>query len=83
MISKWPHSSWILDTNVNPHEADFLKLDISKAKEKLNWKPVWELNKSLERIVYWHKAWKNNEDMRLLSLAEIEKYLKDMNNEKY
>ena len=40
MISKWPNSSWKLDVNSNPHEANFLKLDISKAKLKLGWKPV-------------------------------------------
>ena len=27
MISKWPNSSWVLDSNHNPYEADFLKLD--------------------------------------------------------
>ena len=32
MISKWPNSSWELDKSSSPHEAGFLKLDISKAK---------------------------------------------------
>ncbi len=81
MISKWPDSSWELDQNSNPHEADFLKLDISKAESKLGWKPVWGLSHTLEKIIDWHKAWLDKEDMQAVCLAEIEEYTKDMNNE--
>ncbi len=79
MISKWPNSNWELDKNPNPHEADFLKLDISKAKLKLNWKPVWGLSQTLERVVAWHRAWLNKKDMQVICLLEIKKYTRDMN----
>jgi CDP-glucose 4,6-dehydratase len=79
MIIKWLNSSWELDQNSNPHEAVFLKLDISKAESKLGWKPVWELNQTLEKIIDWHKAWLNKEDMQTICLAEIEEYMRDMN----
>ena len=36
--------------NESPYEAEFLKLDISKAKSKLNWNPVWELDQTLESL---------------------------------
>ncbi len=78
MISKWPNSNWELDENPSPHEADFLKLDISKAELKLNWKPVWGLNHTLERIVAWHRAWLNQEDTQTICLAEIEEYMNDI-----
>jgi CDP-glucose 4,6-dehydratase len=78
MIPYWPNASWSLDDNLNPHEASFLKLNISKARKKLNWKPIWELDKTLERIINWHRAWKNQEDVQLLCLTEIEEYTKDM-----
>ena len=81
MIAKWPSSSWKLDTDSSHHEAGFLKLDISKAKSKLGWKPVWELNHTLDRIILWHKAWLNKEDMQAICLTEIKEYMKDMNNE--
>jgi CDP-glucose 4,6-dehydratase len=81
MTSKWPNSRWELDKKSNPHEEDFLKLDITKAKSKLNWSPTWELNTTLDKIITWHKSWINKEDMQLLCLLEIEKYMKDMNNE--
>jgi len=83
MISKWPGSSWELDKNISPHEVDFLKLNITKAKLRLNWNPTWNLNQTLEKIVYWHKAWLNKEDMQAACLSEIEEYTKDMNNENH
>jgi CDP-glucose 4,6-dehydratase len=79
MISKWPNSSWELDNNSNPHEAGFLKLDISKAKSKLDWSPVWELSQTLERIVSWHQAWLNKDDMQAVCLTEIEEYMREIN----
>jgi CDP-glucose 4,6-dehydratase len=79
MIAKWPNSSWELDISSSPHEAGFLKLDISKAKSKLGWNPLWSLNDTLEKIVNWHQAWLNKEDMQTICLKEIEEYTKDMN----
>ncbi|SHN91936.1 CDP-glucose 4,6-dehydratase [bacterium endosymbiont of Bathymodiolus sp. 5 South] len=83
MTLKWPGSNWELDKNANPHEADFLKLNIAKAELKLGWKPVWELNYTLEKIVDWHKAWLNKENIQAVCLAEIKEYTKDMNNENH
>jgi len=79
MIVKWPGSSWRVDTNSNPHEAGFLKLDISKAESKLGWSPVWGLSHTLERIISWHQAWLNKKDMQAVCLVEIEEYMRDMN----
>ena len=78
MIAKWPNASWQLDQNSNPHEAGFLKLDITKAESRLNWKPVWGLSYTLEKIVDWHQAWLNREDMQATCFAEIKEYMRDM-----
>ncbi len=83
MILKWPDASWKLDQNSSPHEAGFLKLDITKAESKLGWKPVWGLSHTLEKIISWHKAWLNKEDMQVACLAEIKEYTRDMNNENH
>jgi CDP-glucose 4,6-dehydratase len=83
MISKWPDSSWRLDSESSPHEAGFLKLDILKAKSKLGWSPVWELSHTLEKIINWHQAWLSKEDIQTVCLAEIKEYTRDMNNENY
>jgi CDP-glucose 4,6-dehydratase len=58
----------------NLHEASLLKLDCSKARMSLSWKPLWNINEVLERICLWHKAHLDGEDMRMYSLSEINQY---------
>jgi CDP-glucose 4,6-dehydratase len=65
---------WRLDDEANPHEARFLKLDISKAKDKLNWTPKWNLEYTIKRIVDWNKAFNRQEDMRQYCTNEIKLY---------
>lgn len=40
-----------LDDQQGPHEASFLKLDISKAVARLGWKPNWDLQEALRRTI--------------------------------
>jgi len=76
MVGQWGEgASWILDNGNHPHEAGYLKLDISKAKSKLQWRPTWHLEQTLEKIVRWHQAWRNKEDMQALCLKEIQDYM--------
>jgi len=79
MISYWPNASWSLEDNVNPHEASFLKLNISKASELLGWTPTWDLKMTLVSIIRWHKLWLDNADMRKVCIDEINNFTKDMN----
>jgi len=82
MVSQWGEgASWQLDQGSHPHEAGFLKLDISKAKSRLGWKPTWHLEQSLERITRWHQVWLNKEDMQRECLKEINEYMRDMSHE--
>lgn len=75
MIGAWGEgAAWHQDASQNPHEAGFLKLDISKARNRLSWEPRWTLSEALIRIVDWHRAWHAGEDMRKSCLAEIEDY---------
>jgi len=83
MVSEWGNGvSWKLDQGSHPHEADYLKLDISKAKSRLSWQPTWDLEQTLKKIVAWHQAWLNKEDMQRVCLREIKSYMRDMNHEK-
>jgi len=67
-------ASYELDSTPQPHEANYLKLDCSKAKAKLNWYPRWNIDTTLQMIVDWNKAFLNNADMRKASVSQIEKY---------
>lgn len=78
MVSKWNGASWSLDEDAHPHEAGYLKLDVSKAKSRLNWHPTWRLEKTLEKIVDWHHAWLAKDDMQVVCLNEINEYMRDM-----
>ena len=78
MIAEWPGSSWELDKGSSPHEAGFLKLDISKAAFELGWRPLWGLGLTLKKIILWHKAYNEEEDMQLYCINEIKNYINDM-----
>ncbi|MGZ4979301.1 MAG: CDP-glucose 4,6-dehydratase, partial [Methylobacter sp.] len=67
-------ASWVLDDGDHPHEAHYLKLDCSKAKARLNWQPKWNLDVALGKIVTWHKAYKENMQMREITLKQIADY---------
>ena len=75
MTSKWGvNATWAREDGKHPHEANYLKLDISKAKTQLGWKPIWNLDQALEKIVDWHKAWLADSDMRSLCEQQIAAY---------
>lgn len=60
----------------HPHEAQYLYLDSSLARQKLGWKPQWDLHTSLAQTVEWYKACRQKQDMRAFSLRQIESYMR-------
>lgn len=67
-------ASWKLDGQAHPHEATYLKLDCSKARGRLGWRPRWDIGQTIEKIVEWHKAYDQRIDMRQVTLAQINSY---------
>jgi len=65
---------WQCDDAPQPHEANFLKLDSSKAHIRLNWQPRWQLQTALQKTLEWHEAWRKTEDMHVVTLAQITDY---------
>lgn len=57
------------------HEANYLKLDCSKAKAKLYWKPIWDIETSIKSIVDWNKKYYRGEDCRQICIDQIQSYL--------
>jgi len=75
MCALWGDGAdWTRDLSVQPHEANYLKLDISKARAGLHWGPRWSLGEALERIVAWHRAWLSGADMHDYCNAELERF---------
>ncbi len=52
---------WIDKWDNGPHEANFLKLDCSKSKTILTWKPTWSLEIAVEKTVEWSKVALNDQ----------------------
>ena len=66
--------NWQCSETPQPHEAHYLKLDSSKARSQLNWRPRWRLQTALHKTLEWHEAWRKNEDMRSVTLAQMTDY---------
>lgn len=68
------NASWELDRNPHPHEDAYLYLDNSKAKAKLGYAPLWDVDTALEKIARWFRAYKEGGDMRRVTLAQIHEF---------
>ena len=68
------NASWQIDAGDHPHEATFLKLDISKAAHRLAWQPQMNLEQALRLTVDWARGLLRGEDLRTLTLTQITTY---------
>jgi CDP-glucose 4,6-dehydratase len=77
MVKLWgENAQWALDRDKNPHEAEYLKLDCSKAKNILKWSPKLSLSVTLEWIIEWYRNYQQDKDMRYYTESEISRYEK-------
>ena len=75
MAQAWGDGAqWIMDDDPGVHEAGWLKLDASRARTELDWRPRLRLDEALKAVVAWYKAHERGEDTRAQTLAEIDKY---------
>ncbi len=58
------------------HETVLLALDASKARARLNWRPVVGLYDALKLVVEWTKQRQGGADIRALTLSKIHEYQK-------
>ena len=77
---KWNHFSgggieWKNVSDGGPHEANFLKLDCSQLKSVFNWKPVWNVEQAMEKIVEWTLAYRQKEDVYQVIRRQIEEFM--------
>lgn len=70
-------ASYRIDGAIQPHEATYLKLDSSKAINKLGWKPRWGLNRALQETMLWYQAYQANKDMCSISINQINTFLEN------
>ena len=65
---------WVTDGESHPHEAHWLKLDCSKARQQLGWAPRWNLERALREIVRWHRGHAARADIHALALQQIDAF---------
>ena len=63
----------------NPHEANLLKLDSSKAHLNLGWSPVWGIDKTLEMTAKWYRHF--YEHGKVISKEQLVQYVQTMKQE--
>ncbi len=70
--------SWENISEINPpHEAHFLKLDCSKIKDILGWKPIWNIDTAVGKTVEWTKAYFSKEKVSNLMDRQIKEFLQE------
>jgi CDP-glucose 4,6-dehydratase len=65
---------WKSNTAYHPPEANYLKLDCSKAKSLLGWRPILDLETTLQWTVDWYRTYFQEKNMRIATETEILKY---------
>ncbi len=60
-----------------PHEANFLKLDCSKIKKALSWKPHWHIDDAIAKTVEWSKAYLAGDDVSAVMDRQIREFLEE------
>jgi CDP-glucose 4,6-dehydratase len=67
---------WEQDPGHHPHEAHLLRLDCSKARARLGWRPRLPLDEALGWIVEWHRAWLAGGATRRATEAQIDRFMR-------
>lgn len=66
--------TWRLADGHQPHEANFLSLDASKARARLGWRPRLPLGEALGWTHDWYTRQARGEDAQELTLDQIARY---------
>ncbi|MGC9124239.1 MAG: CDP-glucose 4,6-dehydratase, partial [Thermoplasmata archaeon] len=76
-IEIWGRGNYLIKKDKKLKEANYLQLDINKAKNKLNWLPKYEFEESIRMTVEWYKAYyERKENMEKITEFQIEKFMK-------
>lgn len=85
-VSKWGNGlKWVNKYDGGPHEANFLKLDCAKIKSKFGWKPTYELDTAMDRIIEWTRLYINGasaDELRKCMNTQINEFMSQMKFER-
>ncbi len=76
MANLWGvNAGWGKELAVQPHEANYLKLDCSKARSQLKWHPRLDLQTGLTWVMDWTKAFQSGANMREVTISQINQFI--------
>lgn len=67
---RWEHTG-----QEGPHEDAVLRLDCSKIRAVLGWRPKWDAARAVAETVGWTKAWLSGQNMSAFTQGQIQAYL--------
>jgi CDP-glucose 4,6-dehydratase len=67
-------ASWVQDTAPSVHEAGYLRLDASKARAELGWRPRLEIEAALDWTMDWYRSCELGEDMAQVTRSQIARF---------
>lgn len=79
-MAQWVARHWGADLRIvapetpQPPEALSLRLDSTRAREELAWRPRLALDEAIATTVTWYRAYARGEDMQSVTLAQIEAF---------
>ncbi len=75
LVQMWGNGgSWIRDSVPSVHEDHVLRLDASKARVELGWKPRLRIEAALECTMAWYRAWNQGDNMAEFTKKQIVDY---------
>ena len=76
MATLWgKDAGWEQETLLQPHEANYLKLDCSKARSQLKWQPKLGVKTALTWVVDWMKSLQSGANMRDVTVHQISQFI--------
>jgi len=74
VLKHW-EGTWKYDKEDAIHEAYLLNLNIDKAIQVLNWKPIWDFKTTVEKTVEWYKkSFEYPEEVKKITEDQIKDY---------
>jgi CDP-glucose 4,6-dehydratase len=81
-LKKWGSGSYTIAKDDEAKEANYLQLDISKAKNVLGWLPKYNFEEMIDETVRWYKAYYEDKDnIDSVTEKQIKAYFEGIKNE--
>lgn len=68
---------WKSQNEHGPHEANCLMLDCTMFKKTFSWKPVWHIDKAVDKTVEWYSVYAKGGNVKAVMEKQINEFVKD------